>query len=35
MRINREQFNKWLRALKSGRYKQTRNTLYNEKGLGF
>ncbi len=32
MRINREQFNKWLRALKSGRYEQTSGTLQDEHG---
>lgn len=32
MRINREQFNKWIKALKSGRYKQTKITLQDESG---
>jgi|GEM_PF-1369815 len=31
-RLNREQFNKWLRALKSGKYKQTIGTLNDRKG---
>lgn len=32
MRINREQFSKWIKALKSGRYKQTEGELQNECG---
>lgn len=32
MRINREQFKKWLRALRSGKYKQTTGTLQDKDG---
>lgn len=32
MRINREQFNKWIKALRSGRYKQTKGTLQDRNG---
>jgi len=32
MGINRKQFDKWIRALKSGRYKQTIGTLQDEMG---
>lgn len=32
MRINREQFNKWVKALRSGRYKQAKGSLQHEDG---
>jgi len=32
MRLNREQFRKWIKALKSGRYKQTTGTLNDKDG---
>jgi hypothetical protein len=31
-RLNREQFNKWIKALNSGRYKQTTGQLQDEHG---
>ncbi len=33
MRINKKQFNKWIEALDSGEYKQTKGVLQDKKGF--